>query len=512
MCTTADSVCKSGSNGVYVATVTSPSDFREAYFGGVHGIRAKGPTFPAGWSVTSGGTYTAASNSTTPTSSWTNVSNIEIVSQQGWQTTYCPISSISSTTINMQTPCITNWARAFYPQVYIGMQTPAWVENAYELLPSCGQGCWYLNKTTHTLFYIPITGQNMSTLDVEVPAVFQLLTGSGASNITFSRISFEYSTWLDPDSSGNGYVEMQNGYHCSNPAPTNCRQDNATLGNPLPAAVDFSNGSNNITFSHNLFTHLSARPLFFEHGSRSNMIYANLFTDNAGQAAQVGDITDYAQSDTALQTNGNTIKDNEVGPPFEYLSSGGIFVPIATNTVITHNYIPNNTWVPITTGWWGWIAEGGNHTTYNANNMITDNRITTPCHTWPLEDCGSIYNNGNQTSTLYSGNYSLGDGGNSANHMQGCWYPDEGSSDMSWTGNVCDGGATGRPNYFAYLWISSISNQTMAGNYSTTSSYLDNGTNDMIRGNTAYSFGIPPSGATAIINAAGIEAGVTPGP
>ena len=518
LCTTADTICNSGANGVYQTTVTSPSDFREAYFGGIGGVRSQWPlnsnTVPSGWSVTSGGVYTAPSNATTPTSSWTNVGNIELMSQQGWQTTYCPILSISGTTVTMQTPCVTNWAHAFYPQSVlfggIGVATPMRVVNAYELLTTCGGGCWYYNRITNALYYLPRAQENISTLEVIVPAVFQLVS-CACSNLTFQELVFEHSTWTDPDNGGFGYVEMQSGYHCPLTPPANCRQDNGTVGDPLPAAMDFT--SHGVFLKHNTFAHLSARPVLFEHEVQYSRIDSNLFFDNAGGSIQVGDITDYAEVNQSLWTTGNVIVNNEVNAPTEYYAAGGIFVPIASSTLISHNYIPNNSWAPIATGWWGWST--GSHATYNTNNLVSYNLITTACNSWPQEDCGAIYNNGAQQNFTVTTNYSFGVGGIgnfTTQEFQGCWYADNGSAFTLWTVNLCDGAANGTPNHWAFIG-NGTNNNLFLSNYATTSAVADSGTSDVFSGNTLVSTGCGGnSGCLAIMNAAGPEPGVNPGP
>ena len=48
----------------------------------------------------------------------------------------------------------------------IGACRPAWIENAYEYMASCGQGCWYHDETTNILYYIPRAGENMATVPV----------------------------------------------------------------------------------------------------------------------------------------------------------------------------------------------------------------------------------------------------------------------------------------------------------------------------------------------------------
>ena len=85
-------------------------------------------------------------------------------------------------------------------QGLVQMNTVTYVENAYELLQNAGD--WYLDRSGGYIYYIPRSGENMSTAQVVAPTVEKLIDGSGTSlteplhNITFSGITFEYGTWL----------------------------------------------------------------------------------------------------------------------------------------------------------------------------------------------------------------------------------------------------------------------------------------------------------------------------
>jgi hypothetical protein len=248
LCTTADAVCNSGAGGVYQSTVTLTA-FRELYVNGSHRTRAKSANSPGSWAITTGG-YTSGTNM----SSWGNPTNIEIVSASGnaasasaggWQQTRCTIASISGTAVTMATPCWTLF-KAYSVTDYQAWTTPWWVENAYELLPTCGAGCWYYNRTTHILYYIPQGGENMTTVPVVAPQLVDMVSGSGVSYVSFSRLTFSYTTW-NPDTGGDDYISTQNGYYCT--GTQNCSvQDNAST--PMDGAITFSSGSNNLTFSH----------------------------------------------------------------------------------------------------------------------------------------------------------------------------------------------------------------------------------------------------------------------
>jgi hypothetical protein len=60
-----------------------------------------------------------------------------------------------------------------------------------------------VNTATGTLYYIPLSGQSMSSADVEFPVVQSLVDVAGtyaspAHNITFTGITFTGTSWLGP--------------------------------------------------------------------------------------------------------------------------------------------------------------------------------------------------------------------------------------------------------------------------------------------------------------------------
>jgi len=92
-----------------------------------------------------------------------------------WTEPRCPIASIQGTTITMAQPCWDNSTnRVMLPNgartanlvgpMSVGKR-PEYVENAYELLGTPGQ--WYFDRPARTLYYVPRSGENMHTADVE---------------------------------------------------------------------------------------------------------------------------------------------------------------------------------------------------------------------------------------------------------------------------------------------------------------------------------------------------------
>src|SRR5439155_1110756 len=64
-------------------------------------------------------------------------------------------------------------------------EQPTAVENAFELLDSPGE--WYLDKSSHTVFYLPRSGENLATADVEAPVLEKLVDGRGTASATAPR-------------------------------------------------------------------------------------------------------------------------------------------------------------------------------------------------------------------------------------------------------------------------------------------------------------------------------------
>src|SRR5207302_390558 len=111
-------------------------------------------------------------------------------------------------TLSMQQPCFDNSSNKQYGS---NIDTPSYVENAKELLTNPGQ--FYLDKTAHTIYYLPRADQNMASADVEIPRLQTLVAGHGTeaaplSGLTFRGIAFEYGGWTEPNGA-DGFSEVQ---------------------------------------------------------------------------------------------------------------------------------------------------------------------------------------------------------------------------------------------------------------------------------------------------------------
>jgi chitodextrinase len=433
--------------GIYKAHVGAV-DTRQLYVNGELETRARGADNPGGFAKTATG-YTITDSSL---AAYKNQKNIEVVSRWGWMMYRCPVDSITTTTMTMNAQC---WHNA---NLHEGqeIQTPTWLENAYELLDSPGE--WYLDKTTGDLYYKPKPGQDLATAAVTIPMVQDLLDLNGTidkpvQNVSMQGITFSYSTWLAP-SSPDGMVEGQAGFRIvGNNNPT---FDSTRLyWQKTPGAVNVSYG-NNISFTGNRFEHLGAVGLNLNTGSQGTSIVGNVFTDVAATGIQVGgvEVIDHHPSDPRSITKNTLVSNNVVTKVANiYNGSLGILAGYTDHTTIEHNKVYDLPYSGISVGWgWGLTDQGGD-TNYPGNSGV-------PVYTTPTTstdtvvrdnvisdimkhqaDGGAIYTLSASPHSVVSGNLIM----NVPTLAYGAIYQDEGSRYWHTTQNAfCN---------IAYQWL-----------------------------------------------------------
>ncbi|MFD1047951.1 hypothetical protein ACFQ1S_21650 [Kibdelosporangium lantanae] len=270
-------------------------------------MEAHAPNSRLNLMVTDGRTLTATATGYTASADtlahWRNPTNIELVYTAGealwniqryglgqWTEPRCDIGSVDGTTITMVQPCWDNSTkRVVFPNIpgrtvnMVGPgdltsgRQPAYLENAFELLDQPGE--WYLDRSAHTIYYMPRPGEDLRHADVEVPALEKLVDGQGTAqapihDLAFRGVGFEYATWLTP-SSPEGFSEIQAGYTITGPtgyatqglcqfAPGGtCPYASWTKE---PGNVSVSYGQR-VEFTDGVFTHLGAAGLDLGNGS-----------------------------------------------------------------------------------------------------------------------------------------------------------------------------------------------------------------------------------------------------
>lgn len=288
-----------------------------------------------------------------------------------------------------------------------------WFVNAPELLNQPGE--WYEDLEAGKIYYWPLNNQDMSTAEVIAPNLETLLQLNGSadlpvSNIHFSGIRFNYTTWLRPSKAG--HVPLQAGMYLLDAYKLQIpgTNDKASLENQAwtgrqPAAVEaiYAEG---LIFERCQFSHLAATGLDLIAGTNHNLVEGCRFTDIGGTAIQVGYFGDagfeahvpYNPKDYREVCQFETIRNNLITDATnEDWGCVGIGVGYAHDITIAYNEVSDINYSGISVGW-GWTR------TVNCmhNNLIHANNI----HHFARQmyDVGGIYTLSAQPNTEISEN------------------------------------------------------------------------------------------------------------
>lgn len=494
---------------IWEATLPAGVSTRNLWVNGTRATLVEGGALPSGTTQTSTG-FTVPNDSL---QSLSDPADLEMVFRPGnWVQSECGVSSISgtstSTTITMDEPCFqTGVAWAWAPD---GL--PAWLQNAEEYLSSSTPGQFAFNSSTGEVYYVPLPGQNLATADVEAGNRQSLVVLNGTStdpvsDVSFSGITFQDTTWLQPNGD-DGMIDAQadlmqgslaDAQHWDSAAfvtpSSGATWDGIPYGSDavkMPGTVEVHAGQD-VTFAGDTFTHLGAAGIDMDGGTQNSFVTGNSFTDISGNAVQLGSVATPNQSNSALIDSGDTINDNYInGAAVEYPGGVGIWAGYVKDADITHNEIANATYSGLSIGW-GWGSED-TLPTIDTGNQITDNYI----HDDLLDraDGGAIYSLGPQPDGVISGNY-LVDNTNAG----GAIYLDQGSTGYTISGNV-------EQNINQYLNVNNNSfdptgTVSFTGNYVTTNDV--HGESAVLSGTTVSTNAQWPPAAQAIIVNAGLQ-------
>jgi parallel beta helix pectate lyase-like protein len=424
----------SASSPIWVAQAPTGLATRQLYVNGTRAARAHG-SLPASLTGQNSTGYSGGANTM---AGWRNPSGarpqLEFVYRGGlgaWTEPRCPVASISSGgAVTMAQPCWSNSttrACCFSDPKHraynlVGRSSiteqPTSVENAFQFLSAGSTGQWFLDQGDSKLYYVPRSGEDLSTADVEAPVLESLVTGTGVSHLVFNGIQFSYATWLGPEfhgqGSSDGFSEIQANYQVTG-ADGAARQGLCDVApasqkgrcpygawTQAPANVSFT-FDQNIQFTNDAFVHLGAAGLGLGNGSQNDLVKGNVFTDISGSGIQLGNV-DMPTATGSAQTLSNTIADNRVfNLPAEYHGGIGIDVGYAARTTVTHNQIDHTPYTAISIGWGGWPDKEAQKPRQNFthDNTISNNLIFN--HMMLLNDGGGIYTQGRTGSSLGNG-------------------------------------------------------------------------------------------------------------
>ncbi len=523
---------------IWQANVGAGLDTRQLYVNGTEATRARTQVNRSDFTASSTG-LRFTNSALNYLNTVANQNRVEVEAINSWTDRYSPVQSIANNTLTMQQPAWSNNTWGYDTLTSPFRAGPMYLENAYEFLDSPGE--WYLNPGTGILSYIPRSGENMSSADVELPTLQSLVDIGGtydspARNISFAGVTFTGTSWLGP--SGNqGYADEQTGAYLAGnwswpgfgSCASGCNQFEATrpAWSQMPAAVQVSAASG-ITFTGDQFVNLGQMALGIGNdanahasgvglGASSITVTGSVFTSVAAGAIVAGGVRADAHhpSDTRMTNRDITISNNvvhDIGTDYRGISS---FLPTyVTNATITHNEVYNMPYSGITIGYgWGANDAGGsndyaNRGLYNyqpryttpttaSNNQVTYNYVHDVMQ--QMNDGGCIYGLSANPNAVISNNYCA--------HTHGYYglYFDEGSRYFTATSNVfSDIGTWSTANANAN---NNTGNLTVTGNWTTNgTTWITNGDRgNNVSNNTTVTNNNWPPAAQAVMAAAGVQ-------
>ena len=320
---------KEWENGIYVASV-GDRDFRQLYVNGQKAVRARFPD---------AGDYLRLVD-------WTKDKRIkmrredvpqsgvptgsEMVVKKHWNQSRYRVASFSSDdgfawitpaepmrTLDWRQPC---------PQR--SSDQVCHFENAIGFLDAAGE--WHWDRNSRKLYYKPREGETMTTAEVIIPVLEQLLRIEGAKHIRFVGLQFEHTTWLGAN---YGYLGLQSNIH----TPTGPGTDRKRLTIP-PGIVLVAAG--HVRFEGNIFRNMGGSAIGLEYGTFHNHFVGNVVRDIAGNGFTVySDISRVNPTDDQLCRE-DVIRDNYIADcGTEYYGSSGIAAFYCDGLLVEHNEI-----------------------------------------------------------------------------------------------------------------------------------------------------------------------------
>jgi hypothetical protein len=525
---------------IWRANVGTGFDSRQLYVDGRIATRARTQVNRADFTMTATG-LTFSSGSLAYLNNLANKSRVELESVNSFTDRYVPVQTISNNTLTMQQPAWNNNSWGYDTLTRPFRAGPLYLVNAREFLDAAGE--WYLDTAAGVLYYKPLSGQSMTTADVQLPRLESLLRVGGtyatpAHHLSFSGLQFSGTSWLQP--SGNqGYADQQTGaymygsWNRPSDALTSCQSGcqlfEATRPSwrQMPAAVQVS-AANTIAFTNNRYTNLGQVGLGIGNdanahatgvglGARDITVTGNVFEYTSAGAVIAGGVqADAHHPSDSRMTNSNIVVSNNTvhDVALEYRSHVGLLMTYTAGSTMAHNELYNLPYSGIALGYgWGANDAGGSqdYTTrglYNyqpryttatiaANNRVTANYVHDVVQ--QMTDAGAFYHLSASPGTTVNENYFR-----NSNGWLGLYF-DEGSRYVSAANNVFEN--TGTWAYTQEWANNNTGNLTLTNNWTTNNgSNVVNGTRGNVNtGTVVVTGGNWPTGARAVMAAAGLQ-------
>ncbi|WP_367129387.1 ricin-type beta-trefoil lectin domain protein [Saccharothrix sp. HUAS TT1] len=531
------SVVDAGRN-VWRATVPTGIDSRQLYVDGAIATRARTQVNRADFTFTGTG-MRFANSALGYLNTLADQGRVEVESVNSFTDRYSPVQAISGNFLTMRQPAWNNNTFGYDTLAAPHRAGPLYLVNSHRFLDSPGE--WHLDPATGALSYIPLAGQDMSAVSVELPVLQSLVNIGGtydapAHHISFSGITFTGTSWLGP-SGDQGYADQQTGAYLAGnwnwPADriTSCQNGCAQFEaarphwSQMPAAVQVSAAAD-IAFSESRFVNLGQTAIGIGNdanahasgvglGARDITVTRSEIARSSAGGVVVGGVRADAHhpSDQRMVNRNITVSYNRIHDlGVEYRGNVSVLNTYVSTATVSHNEIYNMPYSGMSIGY-GWGANdagGSNHYAnrglynyqprYTTPTTASDNRLVNNyVHDvmQQMNDGGCVYTLAANPNAVISGNHCLRTNGHFG------LYFDEGSRYYTATNNVFSNtGTWATANYWGG---ENMGNWRVTDNWSTNgSTNVTNGDRgNVVSGNVIVTNGNWPAGAQAVMAAAG---------
>ena len=383
------------SSNIWRAPVASGTKARDLWVDGARAAETKSAINPGGFSQ-SGASFTTGDSSYL---SWSDPTEAEIVDNNPWRQLRCPLAGITASgggsSLTMNQACynatLSNVGFPFNGSGYPTLNHITWIENAYALLKQPGQ--WFLDSAGGYLYYIPLPGQSMSTADVELPVVQDLVDVQGSPghltpvNDTDSGITYSGSGW--GYSSGRGSGDFQNDVHSTQNNGDSVSYTFTGSGITVLTELNSDEGNIGVYIDGSLYETVNA----YSSGERTAQ---NAVATISGLTVGNHTIKLVKQSGTWMLLDGFVVIPTAIAPVHDITFSGITFQHNTWLTELSQGYPDNQTGIMWSeTNPWNQLKDPGMLNVERGRNITFTGDVI--AHTG---DTGVDFGNGTQNSTL----------------------------------------------------------------------------------------------------------------
>jgi hypothetical protein len=352
--------------------------------------------------------------------SWRNLADVEVVVLHYWIEERMPVASYDPRTRQVVS---TRYSMFVLRDDFLPRYPRYYVDNVFEALTEPGE--WYLDRPSGRLYYIPLPGEHIETIEAYAPVTDQLLRLTGDPDrgrfvefLRFQGLTFEHADWheLDvPNEVDTGMLTTHR-YAASPQAASH-----------VPGAITLI-GARYCAIEDCTVRQVGYYGIELSDGCQGIRIVGNDIGDLGAGGVKLNGAD--ANGPLARRTGKNRITDNHIHDGGRvYHSAVGVFAKHTFGNCIAHNDIHDFYYSGVSCGWvWGY-RENVSH-----DNLIEKNHIYRLGKGW-LSDMGGVYTLGVQPGTIIRGN--LIHDVEKANYGGWAIYLDEGSSHIVVENNVC---------------------------------------------------------------------------